>query len=96
MLTEVHEDGSTAELRPLLASGRDNYKVLESFIRKAVGAGLHRPVVSALVIGSGALAGLQLARQGRVVAALAVSLSMSAVTALAAWLLTRRMLGDDT
>ena len=81
----------TAELRPLLASGRDNYKVLESFIRKAVGAGLHRPVVSALVIGSGALAGLQLARQGRVFAAIGVSLSLSALAALAAWLLTRRM-----
>jgi diguanylate cyclase (GGDEF)-like protein len=91
VLTEVHEDGSTAEQRPLLASGRDNHKVLESFIRKAVGAGLHRPVFSALVIGSGALAGFQLGRQGRVLAAVTVALSMSAVAALAAWLLTRRM-----
>jgi len=91
VLTEVHEDVSTAELRPLLASGRDNYKVLESFIRKAVGAGLHRPVFSALVIGSGALAGFQLGRQGRVFAAITVALSMSAIAALAAWLLTRRM-----
>jgi diguanylate cyclase (GGDEF)-like protein len=90
-LTKVHDDTSTAELRPLLASGRDNEKVLESFIRKAVGAGLHRPVVSALVIGSGALAGFQLGRQGRMFAALAVAISMSAVAALAAWLLTRRM-----
>jgi diguanylate cyclase (GGDEF)-like protein len=65
--------------------------VLESFIRKAVSAGLHRPVFSALVIGSGALAGFQLGRQGRILAAIAVSLSMSAVAALAAWLLTRRM-----
>lgn len=65
--------------------------MLESFIRKAVTAGLHRPLFSALVIGSGALAGFQLGRQGRIVAALAVSISMSAVAALAAWLLTRRM-----
>src|SRR5262245_5146224 len=71
--------------------GRDNQEVLESFIRKAVGAGLHRPVVSALVIGSGVLAGLQLGRQGRIFAALAVAISMSAMAALAAWLLTRRM-----
>ncbi|HEY1315839.1 MAG TPA: EAL domain-containing protein [Gaiella sp.] len=78
-------------MRPLLASGRDNYKVLESFIRKAVGAGLHRPVFSALVIGSGALAGFQLGRQGRILAAVAVALSMAGVAALAAWLLTRRM-----
>jgi diguanylate cyclase (GGDEF)-like protein len=65
--------------------------VLESFIRKAVGVGLHRPVFSAVVIGSGALAGFQLGRQGRIVAAVAIALTMSGVAALAAWLLTRRM-----
>jgi diguanylate cyclase (GGDEF)-like protein len=65
--------------------------VLESFIRKAVGVGLHRPVFSAIVIGSGALAGFQLGRQGRIVAAVAIALTMSGVAALAAWLLTRRM-----
>ena len=87
----MNDDGITAELRPLLASGRDNHKVLESFVRKAVSAGLHRPVVSAVVIGSGALAGLQLGRQDRILPALAISLSLAAVAALAAWLLTRRM-----
>ena len=65
--------------------------MLESFIRKAVGVGLHRPVFSAIVIGSGALAGFQLGRQGRIVAAVAIALTMSGVAALAAWLLTRRM-----
>jgi diguanylate cyclase (GGDEF)-like protein len=65
--------------------------VLESFIRKAVAAGLHKPAFSALVIGSGALAGFQLGRQGRFFSALVFSISMSAVAALAAWLLTRRM-----
>ena len=54
-------------------------------------AGLHRPLFSAIVIGSGALAGFQLGRQGRILAAVAIVLSMSAVAALAAWLLTRRM-----
>jgi diguanylate cyclase (GGDEF)-like protein len=48
-------------------------------------------VVSALVIGSGALAGFQLGRQGRILAAVTVAVSMSAVAALAAWLLTHRM-----
>jgi diguanylate cyclase (GGDEF)-like protein len=90
-LTRVHDDGGTAELRPLLASGRNNYKVLESFIGKAVRAGLHRPLFSALVIGSGAFAGAQLGRQGRSGSAVAISLSVAAVAALAAWLLTRRM-----
>jgi diguanylate cyclase (GGDEF)-like protein len=90
-MTRVEHDATTAELRPLLASGRNNSKVPKSFIRKAVGAGLHRPVVSALVIGSGALAGFQLGRQGRILAAVTVALSMSAVAALAAWLLTHRM-----
>ncbi|HEY9456768.1 MAG TPA: EAL domain-containing protein [Gaiella sp.] len=46
---------------------------------------------SALVIGSGALAGFQLGRQGRILAAVTVALSMSAVAALGAWLLTHRM-----
>jgi diguanylate cyclase (GGDEF)-like protein len=48
-------------------------------------------VFSALVIGSGALAGFQLGRQGRILAAVTVALSMSAVAALGAWLLTHRM-----
>jgi diguanylate cyclase len=56
-----------------------------------VGTGLLRPVFSALVIGSGALAGFQLGRQGRILAAVTVALSMSAVAALGAWLLTHRM-----
>ncbi len=46
---------------------------------------------SALVIGSGALAGFQLGRQGRILAAVTVALSMSAVAALGAWLWTPRM-----
>ena len=50
--------------------------MLESFIRKAVGVGLHRPVFSAIVIGSGALAGFQLGRQGRIVAAVAIFVLM--------------------
>jgi diguanylate cyclase len=47
--------------------------------------------VSAFVIGSGALAGFELGRQGRIVAAFAVAFSLSAVTGLAAWLFTWRM-----
>ena len=65
--------------------------MLKPFIRKAVAAGLHRPVVSAIVIGSGALAGFELGRQGRILAAVAVALTMSGLAALSAWVLTRRM-----
>jgi diguanylate cyclase (GGDEF)-like protein len=65
--------------------------VLESFIRKAVSTGALRPVFAALVIGSGALAGLQLGKQGRISAAHAVVLLLTALAGLAAWILTRRM-----
>jgi diguanylate cyclase len=60
-------------------------------MRKAGAGGVLRPAFSAAVVGAGALAGLQLSRQGRLTAALALVLSMSALAGLAAWLLTRRM-----
>jgi diguanylate cyclase (GGDEF)-like protein len=67
-----------------------------SFIRKAVAAGLHRPVFSALVIGAGTLAGLQLGRQGNLWAALAVSVGLATVAGLAVSLLTGRMRAAET
>jgi diguanylate cyclase (GGDEF)-like protein len=49
-----------------------------------------------VVVGGGAIAGLQLSRQGSLTAALALVLSMSALAGLAAWLLTRRMRTAET
>jgi diguanylate cyclase (GGDEF)-like protein len=65
--------------------------VIESFIRKALSTGAHRPVFAALVIGSGALAGLQLSKQGRISAAHGFVVSLAVLAALAAWILTRKM-----
>jgi diguanylate cyclase (GGDEF)-like protein len=60
-------------------------------MRKAAAGGVLRPMFSAVVVGAGALGGLQLSREGQLTAALALAISMSALAGLAAWLLTRRM-----
>jgi diguanylate cyclase (GGDEF)-like protein len=64
--------------------------MVAAFIR-AVTAGLHRPVVSALVIGLGLLAGLQLGWQGNMGAALGLAITLTAVVGLGSFLLTHRM-----
>ncbi len=68
----------------------------EPFIGKVAAAGLHRPVVSTLVIGAGALAGFQLGRQDRIWAALVVASAVALLAGLAVSLLTRRMRVAET